>query len=80
MRLKRFPKVAVVTFEGVRVDSVRFWPVRMASYLYVTTSVPEAVAAVTVSVAALLVTLPAELVAVTVNLAPLSPSAASVTV
>src|SRR5271170_1967383 len=33
------PKLEAVTLARVRVDSVRFWPLRLGSFLYVSTSV-----------------------------------------
>ena len=66
--------MAGLTFAGVRIDSLMFWPVREVSYLYVTTSMPFAgVGAVTVNLAALLVTTPDELETATENIAPSSP-------
>ncbi len=71
MRLRSFPKVAETTLESVRVDSARFWPLRMTScrrsHIQITLA-----ASITVSVAALLVMLPAALVTTTVKLDPVS--------
>ncbi len=71
-RKRSLPKLVAFTFASVSTVSVRFWPVRARSFLYVTTSVPEVTAAPTVRSALRLLALPAELLTTTAKLAPLS--------
>ncbi len=76
-RLRSSPNDDELTLVRVSVDSVRLWPVRLRSFLYMTTSVGDVDPTdVTVSRAFMLEALPAAFVTVTPNV---EPSSATVT-